>query len=120
MTVFQEIERIEDGLASQLVNDENAEELSRVIVERLDEITALREQSEIYLENEYIDDDSAADDDIPHFHHQGEVSQWYTEVSACTQDWWLSARGATGYLHSAEALNVQCVLSGLDSIIVNF
>ena len=80
MCLLQDIERIEDELASDIVNDGNAEELSRVIVERLDEITALREQSEIYLENDVIVDD--ADSDMPHFRHPGDVSQWYTEVSA--------------------------------------
>ena len=77
----QAIEKIEDALAQTVRSEQqDPEETSRDIVEQLDEITALREQSELYLENDVIDDDAAAHDDLPQFHEPADVAQWYHSV----------------------------------------
>ena len=72
---------LEDALAQTVRSEQqDPEETSRDIVEQLDEITALREQSELYLENDVIDDDAAAHDDLPQFHEPADVAQWYHSV----------------------------------------
>ena len=79
---FQLIEKLEDSLVEDLDTSQDAETLSRNIVEKLDEISALREQAEMDVPIETIMEEMQdEEDDEEEFDTEEQVIDWYNRVS---------------------------------------